>query len=225
MKRIVLLAIALFFCVAQTIAQEDYNKAQRPPQQKEVVLSRNIQTRGGHDSYQYAYNAALREARQSYPSKNVGIRNLTKGDLKINPDGSVSYFYNYSIVELPDAAMQKVYEAINKATREIYDGSRFALDRITILDGQSDRELVKSNIIDYLIGRGYKVVAKENLEKLYREQRDQQSGIYNPNTTVRGNNFSAVGYFISVRIDYSYVQVQVVNVSTGEYEGNVTESF
>ena len=222
MKKIALLAMTIMFFMAQAMAQEDYNKAQRPPQQKEVVLSRNIQTRGGHDSYQYAYNAALREARQTFPSKNVGISNLTKGDLKINSDGSVSYYYNYSIVELPDAAMQKVYEAINKATRDVYDGSRFALDRITILDGQSEREVVRSNIIDYLMGRGYKVVAKEHLEKLYREQQDQQSGIYNPNTTVRGNNFSAVGYFISVRIDYSYVQVQVVNVSTGEFEGNVT---
>ncbi len=164
----------------------------------------------------------MREARQTYPSKNVGIRNLTKGDLKINPDGSVSHYYNYTIVELPDAAMQKVYEAINKATREIDEGNRFALDRITILDGQSDRELVRSNIIDYLLGRGYKVVAKEQLEKLYKEQQEQQSGIYNPNTTVKGNNFSAVGYFLSVRIDYSYIQVQVVNVSTGEFEGNVT---
>lgn len=225
MKQMVLLAIALLLCMAQTMAQEDYNKAQRPPQQKEVVLGRNIQSRGGHDSFQYAYNAALREARQTYPSKNVGIRNLTKGDLKINSDGSVSYYYNYTIVELPDASMQKVYAAINKATREVYDGSRFAIDRITILDGQSEREVVRSNIIDYLIGRGYKVVAKEYLEKLYREQQDQQSGIYNPNTTVRGNNFSAVGYFISVRIDYDYVQVQVVNVSTGEYEGNVTENL
>ena len=225
MKRRVLLAITLLLCLARTMAQEDYNKAQRPPQQKEIVLNRNVQTRGGHDSYQYAYNAALREARQSYPSKNVGIRNLEKGDLKINSDGSVSYYYNYSIVELPDATMQKIYEAINKATREIDEGNRFALDKITIQDGQSDRELVRSNIIDYLLGRGYKVVAKEKLEKFYKEQQDQQSGIYNPNTTVKRNNFSAVGYFISVRIDNGYVQVQVVNVSTGEYEGNVTENL
>ena len=119
MKQMVLLAIALLLCMAQTMAQEDYNKAQRPPQQKEVVLNRNLQTRGGHDSFQYAYNAALREARQTYPNKNVGIRNLTKGDLKINSDGSVSYYYNYTIVELPDASMQKVYAAINKATQEV----------------------------------------------------------------------------------------------------------
>lgn len=222
MKQIVLFAMFLLLCTVQITAQEDHNKAQKPPQLKENVLSRNNRTKWGYDSYEYAYKAALREAKQTYSNKQVGIRNLEKGELTINSDGSVSYYYNYTIVELPNDTMQKVYEAINKATREIYEGNRFAIDRITILDGQSERELVRGNIIDYLIGRGYKVVAKEHLEKLYREQQDQQSGIYNPNTTVKGNNFSAVGYFLSVRIDYSYIQVQVVNVSTGEYEGNVT---
>lgn len=225
MRQMVFLAIALLLGMAQTVAQEDFNRAQKQPQQEEIVLSRNNRTRGGYDSYQYAYKAAFREAQQSYPGKNVGIRNLTKGDLMINGDGSVSYYYNYTVVILPDAVVQKVYEAINKSTRDIYDGSRFALDKITILDGQTEREVLTSHIIDYLIGRGYKVVAKEQLQKLYKEQQDQQSGIYNPNTTVRENNFSAVGYFLSVRIDYSYVQVQVVNVSTGEYEGNATINF
>jgi len=45
---------------------------------------------------------------------------------------------------------------------------------------------------------------------------------YNEETTVEGNNFTAVGYFISARITEEYIQVQVVNVSTGEFEGNVT---
>ena len=35
-------------------------------------------------------------------------------------------------------------------------------------------------------------------------------------------NFKAVDYYLSVLITEEYVQVQVVNVSTGEYEGNVT---
>ena len=64
--------------------------------------------------------------------------------------------------------------------------------------------------------------AKEYFEKLYKEQKGQQSGIFNTETIVKDNNFSAVGYFISVRITEEYVQVQVVNVSTGEYEGNIT---
>lgn len=225
MKKTIIILIALLLGMDFAIAQEDYNKAQKSPQQKEVVLSKNNQTRNGYDSYQSAYKGALREAQQSHSNKTVAIRNLTKGELKINADGSVSYYYNYSVVELPDVVMQKVFNAINKATREIDEGNRFAIDKITILDNNIDREATRSNIIDYLLGRNYKVVAKEYLEKLYREQQDQQSGIYNPNTTVKTNNFTAVGYFLSVRITYDYVQVQVVNVSTGEFEGNATENL
>ena len=66
------------------------------------------------------------------------------------------------------------------------------------------------------------MLAKDKLQQLYKEQQDQQSGIYDSETTVKGNNFKAVGYYISVLITEEYVQVQVVNVSTGEYEGNVT---
>ena len=45
--------------------------------------------------------------------------------------------------------------------------------------------------------------------------------------TFFGNNFirKVVGYYISVLITEEYVQVQVVNVSTGEYEGHVTVNF
>ncbi|MCR5659606.1 MAG: radical SAM protein [Bacteroidales bacterium] len=94
--------------------------------------------------------------------------------------------------------------------------------RLQFTDGQTDKEKTKGQIVDYLLGKGYKVVAKEHLEKLYKEQQGQQSGIYNAETTVEGNNFTAVGYFISARITEEYIQVQVVNVSTGEFEGNVT---
>ena len=66
------------------------------------------------------------------------------------------------------------------------------------------------------------LTAKEHLEKLNKEQQGQQSGIYNEETTVESNNFTAVGYFINVRITEEYIQVQVINVSTGEFEGNVT---
>ena len=69
------------------------------------------------------------------------------------------------------------------------------------------------------------VVAKEYLDKLYEEQQAQQSGIYNDNTTVKDNNFSAVGYYINVKITETSLRVQVINVSTGEYEGNATVNF
>lgn len=212
----------LFSWLGIAYAQEDYNKAQKGPQAKEVVLNKKSRTNYGYDSYQAAYKAAIREAQQAYPNKEIGIRNLTKGDIKFNNDGSIINYYNYTIVELPGLVAQRTYEAIGKATREIDEGNRFALDKLTILDEQIDKEKIKGQIIDYLLGKGYKVVAKEYLQKLYKEQIGQQSGVYNAETTVKENNFSAVGYYLSARITDEYVQVQVVNVSTGEYEGNVT---
>ena len=223
--RIIILAIGLLLGLGNVMAQEDYNMAQKAPQKNEVVLTKSTRTRSGYNNYQAAYKAALREAKQANSNKEVGIRNLKEGDVKLNGDGSVSHYYTYTVVELPSPVMQKLIETINKATREIDEGNRFALDKLTITDGQTDREKTKGQIVDLLLGKGYKVVAKESLEKLYNEQQGQQSGIYNPDTTVEGNNFTAVGYYISVRITEEYVQVQVVNVSTGEYEGNVTESF
>ena len=223
--RFIILVFALLMGLGNATAQEDCNKAQKAPQAKEIVLNKSTRTQKGYNNYQAAYKAALREAKQAYPNKEVGIRNLSKGNVKVNSDGSVSNYYNYTIVELPSPVVQKLIEAINKATREIDEGNRFALDKLTITDGQTDKEKTKGQIVDLLLGKGYKVVAKESLEKLYKEQQGQQSGIYNPDTTVEGNNFTAVGYYISVRITEEYVQVQVINVSTGEFEGNVTENL
>ncbi len=219
---IIILAITLLLGRGMAMAQEDCNKAQKAPQAKEVVLIKNARTQRGYDSFQAAHKAALREAKQEYPNKEVGIRNLSKGNVKVNGDGSVSHYYNYTVVELPGVVAQNLFNAINQATREIDEGNRFALDKLTIIDGQTDKEKTKGQIVDYLLSKGYKVVAKEHLEKLYKEQQGQQSGIYNPDTTVEGNNFTAVGYFINARITEEYVQVQVVNVSTGEFEGNIS---
>lgn len=222
-NKIIILAFALLIGMGNAMAQEDYNKAQKSPHAKEVVLSRDVQTKHGYyNTPQAAYKAALREAQQAFPKKSVGIRKLTQGKLYVNSDGSVSYYYTYTIVELPSLVAQKMYEAIDKATAEIEEGNRFALDKLTIKDDKTDKDKTKGQIVDYLMGKGYKVLAKDKLQQLYKEQQGQQSGIYNSETTVEGNNFTAVGYYISVLITEEYVQVQVVNVSTGEYEGNVT---
>lgn len=149
-------------------AQEDYSKAQKTPQTKEVVLTQNTRTKKGYDSPQAAYKAALREAKQTFPNKEVGIRNLAKGDLKVNEGGSVSYYYNYTIVELPSLVAQKLYEAIGKATRRIDDGNRFAIDQVPVTDGKTDKEKVKGQAVDYLLGKGYKVLAKETLQRAAR---------------------------------------------------------
>lgn len=80
-------------------------------------------------------------------------------------------------------------------------------------------------IVDYLTGKGYKVVAKEYLEKLYAEQQTSKSVAFNQKTAVKGNNFSATGYYINVSITDDYLQVQIINVSTGEYDGNAIVNF
>lgn len=217
-NNIIVLTFVLLFGIGSAMAQEDFNTAQKAPQAKEVVLTREAQTKKGYDSPQAAYKAALREAKQVYTNKEVSIRNLTKGKVSVNGDGSVSYYYTYTVVELPGVVVQKMYEAIGKATRQIDEGTRFAIDVFSVTDGKTDKEKAKGQAIDYLL-------AKEKLQKLYKEQQDQRSGIYNDETVSETGNFSAVGYFISVRITEEYVQVQVINVSTGEYVGNVTENF
>ena len=222
-KAIVLIAVCLMFGISNANAQ-DYSKAKKHPSKTEVVLSTNLRTKNGYDTYQAAYKAALREAKQAYPEKDVEVRDLREDEIKIN-GGAISHYYRYTIIEMPSAVSLKLFDAVDNATKEIEEGNRFALDKVTITDRSIDKEKIKGQIVNLLLDKGYKVVAKESLEKLYKEQQGQQSGIYNEETTVEANKFTAVGYYLSVRITEEYVQVQVVNVSTGEFEGNVTENL
>lgn len=217
--------VALLLISVGSIKAQDYSKARKHPSKTEIVLSTNLKTKNGYDTYQAAYKAALREAKQAYPEKEVEVRDLREDEIKVNAGGSVSHYYRYTIVEMPSAVTQKLYVAIDKATKEIEEGNRFALDKVTITDRSIDKEKIKGQIVNFLLDKGYKVVAKEHLAKLYKEQQGQQSGIYNEETIVESNKFTAVGYYLNVRITEEYVQVQVVNVSTGEFEGNVTENL
>lgn len=222
--KIIFIAVCLVLEMSYANAQ-DYSKARKHPSKTEVVLSTNLKTKNGYDTYQAAYKAALREAKQAYPEKDVEVRDLREDDVKVNAGGSVSHYYRYTIIEMPSAVTQKLYVTIEKATKDIEEGNRFALDKVTITDRSIDKEKIKGQIVNLLLDKGYKVVAKESLEKLYKEQQGQQSGIYNEETIVEGNKFTAVGYYLTVRITEEYVQVQVVNVTTGEFEGNVTENL
>ena len=85
--RIIIMAFALLLGLGNTMAQEDCGKAQKAPQAKETVLNKSTRTAKGYNNYQNAYKAALREAKQAYPNKEVGIRNLKEGDVKVNGDG------------------------------------------------------------------------------------------------------------------------------------------
>ncbi len=117
-----------------------------------------------------------------------------------------------------------VSKVLVKALSGIQSGSKIAIDALVVSNGD-DREEYKDYVISILLDKGYKVVAKEYLERLYEEQLNQQSGIYNENTVVQENNFSAVGYYLNLNVTESFIRAQVVNVSTGEYEGNVIESL
>ena len=122
------------------------------------------------------------------------------------------------------SANESLKRAIENALQNVRDGVRIAVDQIRVPTGR-DKEEYKDEIVEILLDKGFKVVAKEYLEKLYKEQQSQQSGIYNDRTTVLGNNFSAAGYYLNVKLTDTSLRVQVINVSTGEYEGNVTVNF
>lgn len=184
----------------------------------------------------WLYGLAKQQYGSAYPK--FALRNFkssamtkTKEEKKELPWGAYKIFryYGYpvsaTVVTLDPKieAAETFSNSIVKALRNVHQGSRIAIDQVVVMDGR-DREDCRDEIINVLLEKGYKVVAKEYLEKLYEEQQKQQSGIYNNNTTVQNNNFSAVGYFISVKVTKESLRVQVVNVSTGEYEGNVFNS-
>lgn len=180
------------------------------------------------------YATLLEKAKQDHPGKNVDIRGMEVGKFNYNSgDCGCDVFFGPAIGKVvflggdPETqSIESLSKAMDKALRNVREGSRVAIDMVTVSGGISiNREDFKDQIIDALLDKGYKVVAKDYLEKMYEEQQAQQSGIYNENTTVRENNFSAVGYYINVKVTETSLRVQVVNVSTGEYEGNATVNF
>lgn len=229
------------FVFGQTISLEE---ASKPLQKGEVLLERVF----GHKTYDKGsttYHSSLgcrktvfdsreellREthacAMAKYPTKQIFLRNL----VYTREAGSWFFTLNCDICEkLSGDYIIKTHlsKAFDKSLMNVREGSRFSIDNVTIsgdISGDINKESVKDNVIDVLLDKGYKVVAKEYLERLYQEQQVQQSGIYNENTVVQENNLSAVGYFLNIKITDESLRVQVVNVSTGEYEGNATITF
>ena len=187
-------------------------------------------TENGYATKLRWYETLLEQAKQEYPGKDVDIRNMEVGSFYKN-NTTYGDLYNGTVtgkvVDLHDMETllnAGLSQAINKALRNVREGSRMAIDQVSVTYGM-DKEALKDQLLDVLLDKGYKVIAKEYLEKLYEEQEAQQSGIYNENTTVKDNNFSAVGYYINVKVTETSLRVQVVNVSTGEYEGNATVNF
>ena len=202
-----------------------------------VSLDKSVLVYGKPNSsnYSYAtkadwYYSLLEKAKQKYPNKIVDIRGMEVGRNYSNNDPC---WYGPAVGKVVDLggspetqSLENLSKAMDKALRNVREGSRVAIDMVTVSGGVSiNREDLKDQIIDALLDKGYKVVAKDYLEKMYEEQDAQQSGIYNENTTVKENNFSAVGYYINVKVTETSLRVQVVNVSTGESEGNATVNF
>ena len=207
-----------------------------PPKAGEKVLGTVSSERcnsGKYNGYwgtkNHWYQALLSEAMVKYPNKVIDIRQMipSKTDqIGLPWKGPVIG----KVVDLggnPETqSIESLSKAMDKALRNVREGSRVAIDMVTVSGSVSiNREDLKDQIIDALLDKGYKVVAKDYLEKMYEEQEAQQSGIYNESTTVKTENFSAVGYYINVKVTETSLRVQVVNVSTGEYEGNATVNF
>lgn len=176
------------------------------------------------------YNALLQKAMQQYPNKVIDIRQMIPSVNDNAPNDPWKGPVVGKVVDIggsPETqTIENLSKAMDKALRNVREGSRVAIDMVTVSGGVSiNREDLKDQIIDALLDKGYKVVAKDYLEKMYEEQEAQQSGIYNETTTVKPDNFSAVGYYINVKVTETSLRVQVVNVSTGEYEGNATVNF
>lgn len=170
------------------------------------------------------YSFFLEKARRKYPNVWVDIINIKGendgwGNHRVPVTCEVVYKVNPQ-----DQWLETLSQGMERAFRNVREGSRMAIDQVTAVNGV-DKEEIKDKVIDVLLDKGYKVVAKEFLERLQKEQQQQQSGVFNDNTTVQENNFSAVGYFVNVKISESSVRIQVINVSTGEYEGNTTINF
>ena len=245
-KVLITMTLVVLSCLVVN-AQQDHRSMFRSPEKHEKVLGSVVLFLDGtfyKDSdpkhYENGYSdqeissAIIKKAKQEFPNyTNLIIRNL---DIKYDRNyierkgyyvgKTYSYTCFFSVV-VADSRIKfnlNLDQAVSKALIKVPSGARMAIDNIST-SGASNNEAIKDQLLDLLIDKGYRVVAKEYLERLYREQQDQQSGIYNERTTVQENNFSAVGYFINVKVTETSIRVQVVNVSTGEYEGNTTVNF
>ena len=189
------------------------------------------------------YKDLLSKAKEDFPNKSIDLRNVIYsvsrhwepteyvGEGKYRRQTQPGYYYHRTymsatVIELPlETRLNEILvKTVDKALSRVSTGSRLAIDQVSV-SGGLDRATVKDQLVDILLDNSYKVVAKEYLEKLKEEQAEQLSGSFNEKTTAKVGNFSGVGYFVNVRVTEKSIRIQVVNVSTGEYEGNATVEF
>lgn len=233
MKKVLLTTVMSLMMCMGVFAQDYLNAPKAGEKVIGTVTASGILYQNTSITNLQVYKILLDKAKSDFSDRVIDIRDI-KFEQYITSNynyssGNEDHQYNASgkVVDLHDPEAQMnggLSQALNKALRNVREGSRLAIDQVTV-SGSMDREALKDQLLDVLLDKGYKVVAKEYLERLYEEQQAQQSGIYNEKTTVQENNFSAVGYYINVKVTETSLRVQVVNVSTGEYEGNATVNF
>jgi len=229
--RISLTITAIFFAFVSFAQDQDNNTdyAKEPKANERVigtVVNPSINSAAtGATADNLVYVRLMEQAKKEYPNKVIDLRNFKRANL-----GNNIHSGSATVVELnfssPETKINEtLVKAIDKAFSKVNAGSRLAIDQISVSGGGLNRDVIKDQLIDILLDNNYKVVAKEYLEKLLAEQEQQQSGVYKEGTTARQANLSGVGYFVNVRVNEKSIRVQVVNVSTGEYEGNATVDF
>ncbi len=180
----------------------------------------------------------LSQAKEKYGNKypKLSLRNFKSDHIESGPDNldiiGKKNIYKLKcecsaqvvILDTMKAAKENLRLVIEKAMKNIPKGSRVSIDQVEVIVG-IDKDDYKDQMIELLLGNGYKVVAKEFMQRLYEEQKQQQTGVYNEETTVQKNNFSAVGYYVNIRMTSEGLRMKIVNVSTGEYEGNAIINF
>jgi hypothetical protein len=243
-SRIVLTIIAVLFAFS-SFAQ---NALRKEPKTNERVIGTitgtvEVELSAYSDNLvKTAYPMLLEKAKYEYPNKVIDLIKLSitncqdlifwdkdsRGRNTTIREHYVTCPCEATIVEVLSAEtiMNKaIIQLVDRGLSKIGAGSRLAIDQISVLRDGLDRETVKDQLIDVLLDKSYRVVAKEYLEKLKDEQEEQKSSRYNERTTVKTDNLSGVGYFLNIKVNEKSIRIQVVNVSTGEYEGNVTVDF
>jgi hypothetical protein len=226
-RKTILTLIGIMFFSSVFAQKADY---ELPPKANERVIGNVIESvrdYGGENSLnKLAYPILLEKAKKEFPNKLIDLRNVETA-FKYMSNGYNLYSGSAKVVEVisPETQLNEtLLKALDKAISNVREGSRMAIDQISA-SGGLDKTTVKDQLIDILLDRGYKVVAKEYLEKLKEEQEEQMSGGYNEKKTAKTDNLSGAGYFLNIRVNEKSIRIQVVNVSTGEYEGNATVDF
>jgi len=236
-KKSILTLIGIMF-VSLAFAQ-DWETAKMSPKANEQVIGNVTENSlGPVDRLSWnegvIYKYLFTKAKKEYPNKNIELRNFIYGwsqrylGYKDRDGRLIASDYlalSAKVVVNPEQEKSETFvKVVDKALSNVREGSRIAIDQVSV-SGGADRRKISDQLTDILLEKGYKVVAKSFLEQVQEEHIRQQSGGFNERTTAKTNNLSGIGYFLNVRVDEKSIRIQVINVSTGEFEGNVTVDF